>query len=48
MFDSLDEQIKADDRREVSATERYIRWGVVAISSVVLFAGLYYGVRFLE
>jgi hypothetical protein len=48
MFDSLDEQMKADERREVTATERYVRWGVVVISSVVLFAGLYYGVRFLE
>lgn len=48
MFDSLDEQMKMDEKREISSTEKYVRWAVVAISSVLLFGGLYYGVRFLE
>lgn len=48
MFDSLDDQMKADERQAVSPTEKYIRWTVVAVASIVLFSGLYYGVRFLE
>jgi hypothetical protein len=48
MFDSLDEQMKMDEKREVSQKERIVRWAVVAISSVLLFGGIYYGVRFLE
>ena len=48
MFDSLDEQMKMDERKEVSTKEKVIRWTVVAITSVVLFGGLYYGIRFLE
>ena len=47
MFDTLDDQIKADERREISPKEKYIRWAVVAVSSLLLFGGLYYGVRFL-
>lgn len=48
MFDSLSDQIKADDRREINNTERVIRWTVVLVLSVVLFGGLYFGVRLLE
>ena len=48
MFDSLDERMKADERAETSTTERLIKWGLVAIGSVLLFGGLYYGVRFVE
>jgi len=48
MFDSLDEQMKMDEKKEITPTEKIVRWAVVAISSVLLFGGLYYGVRFLE
>jgi hypothetical protein len=48
MFDSLDDQIKLDDKKTISATERYVRWAVVAITSLLVFGGLYYGVRLLE
>jgi hypothetical protein len=48
MFDSLDDQMKADERRETTTAERYMRWVVVAITSIVVFGGLYYGVRMLE
>lgn len=47
MFDSLDDQMKADERSSISPKEKYLRWTAVAIASVVLFGGLYYGVRFL-
>ncbi len=48
MFDSLDDQMKLDEQKESSKTERWLRWAAVAIASVVLFGGLYYGVRMLE
>ncbi|MBI1790880.1 MAG: hypothetical protein HYR60_25405 [Acidobacteria bacterium] len=48
MFDSLADRMKEDDKREVNTTEKMIRWVVVAVVSVVLFGGLYFGVRLLE
>jgi len=48
MFDSLADRIREDDHREVSNTERYIRWAAITVLSVVLFGGLYMGVRLLE
>ena len=46
MFDSLSDRIKADE--QVANTERFIRWAVVALISVAMFGGLYFGVRLLE
>jgi hypothetical protein len=48
MFDSLDDKMKADDAAEVSRKERIVKMVIVAILSVLLFAGLYYAVRLLE
>jgi hypothetical protein len=48
MFDSLADRMKADDHQEVNNTERVIRWVAVAVLSVLLFGGLYFGVRMLE
>jgi hypothetical protein len=48
MFDSLADRIREDDRKEVNNTERYLRWVLVTVVSVVLFGGLYMGVRLLE
>ena len=48
MFDSLADRIREDEHREVPATERYLRWAAVIVISVVLFGGLYMGVRLLE
>jgi len=45
VFDALSDQIKADDRKEVSARERAIRYAVVSVLSVVLFGALYFAVR---
>jgi hypothetical protein len=42
MFNSL-----ADVDKNVNNTERYLRWAAVVVISVVLFGGLYMGVRFL-
>jgi hypothetical protein len=48
MFDSLADRIKADDHREVNNTERILRWVAVTVVSIVVFGGLYYGVRMIE
>jgi len=48
MFDSLSDRIKADDQQAINNTERIIRWVAVAVLSVLLFGGLYFGVRMLE
>ena len=48
MFDDLSEQMKRDDNAETSATERYVKWAAVAIASVLLFGGLYFGVSLIE
>ena len=48
MFDSLADRMKADDRMEVKTSERVIRWLAVAVLSVLVFGGMYFGVRLLE
>ncbi len=48
MFDSLADRIREDDHQQVTNTERYIRWAAVIVISIVLFGGLYMGVRLLE
>ncbi len=48
MFDSLDEQIKSDLHKQTTNTQRIMLWVVVAIASILLFGGLYYGVRLIE
>jgi hypothetical protein len=48
MFDSLDEQMKHDDKESSSKKERVLVWITVAVASVVLFGGLYVGVRMLD
>ncbi len=48
MFDSLADRIREDEHKDVTTTERTIRYLVVAIVAVLLFGGLYYGIRMLE
>ncbi|HWQ52899.1 MAG TPA: hypothetical protein VN442_04390 [Bryobacteraceae bacterium] len=48
MFDSLSDQIKHDALEEPTSAERIVRWVMVAVFSVLLFGGLYFGVRLLE
>jgi hypothetical protein len=45
MFESLTDQMKQDDRQQVRTSERIIRWAVVTVLSVLLFGGLYFGIR---
>lgn len=46
MFEPLSEQMKHHD--VASAGERTIKALIIAITSVLLFGGLYYAVRLLE
>ncbi|MGD0773315.1 MAG: hypothetical protein ABSC05_10890 [Candidatus Solibacter sp.] len=46
MFDSLADRIREDEQEP--ATQRYLKWAAVLVISLVLFGGLYFGVRFLE
>lgn len=48
MFDSLADRIRQDEHAETNNTERIIRYVAVAVISLLLFGGLYFGVRMLE
>ena len=48
MFDSLAEQIRHDDHVQVSNLERTMRWTAVAVLSLVIFGGIFFGVQFLQ
>ncbi|MEZ5402297.1 MAG: hypothetical protein R2729_21665 [Bryobacteraceae bacterium] len=48
MFESLDDTMKHDDKAASSPKERAVVWVAVAILSVLLFGGLYFGVQFLS
>jgi hypothetical protein len=48
MFDSLDEQMKNDDKKVSSGKERALKWVLVFVISVVVFGGLYFGVHLME
>ena len=47
MLDSLADRIREDEDGSTGNAERYIRWAAVLIVSIVLFGGLYLGVRLL-
>ena len=48
MFDSLDDQIRADEHRTVSNKERVVFWAAAVLITVALFGGIYVGVQFLQ
>jgi hypothetical protein len=48
MFDSLDDTMKHDLEKESTRTERMIRYAAIAVTSVLLFGGLYLGVQLLS
>ena len=48
MFDTLSDRMKHDDQLEVNKLERFLRWGLVALLSLMLFGGLYMAVQKLE
>lgn len=48
MFDSLADQIRHDEHVQVSNNERMLRWLAVAVISVVVFGGLYFGLQLMQ
>lgn len=48
MFESLDDQMKADDLKSESLKVRYMRWAMGAIGGLIILAGLLYGVHLLQ
>lgn len=48
MFETLSDRMKHDDELEVNKLERFLRWGMVAVISIMLFGGLYLVVQRLE
>lgn len=48
MFDNLDDQIASGQATNSTRAERAIRYLVVAVVSVVVFGGLFWGVWLLE
>jgi len=45
MFDSLADQMKHDEQEQTTSREKLIRYSVIAVLSVLLFVGLYMGIR---
>ncbi|MDZ7640369.1 MAG: hypothetical protein U5J83_19315 [Bryobacterales bacterium] len=41
MFDTLSDQIKADDKANVTSRERMMRWSMVLLITALLFLGFY-------
>ena len=48
MFDSLSDQMKADDLQTTKTSERLLLWASVIVVSVVVFGGLYFAVRMIQ
>jgi len=48
MFDSLDEQIRHDAEETSTRTQRWLKYAAITVTSLLLFAGLYFAVRLLE
>ena len=48
MFESLDDTIRQDEQKASTPRQRYFKWILSGIVAVVVFGGLYMGVRLLE
>lgn len=48
MFDSLDETMKHDEETQTTSRERWMRYVVTAVISVVVVGGLLMSIRMLE
>ena len=48
MFETLDDRMKQDEKETTTSRERSLKWMLVGIVSIVLFGGLYMGIRLLE
>jgi hypothetical protein len=48
MFESLDDHIKHDTETESTRTQRVLQWVMALVAGILVFGGLYYGVRLLD
>lgn len=48
MFDSLSDQMKHDLEEQTPKTQRIVEYLLVAVVSIVIFGGLYLGIRYLQ
>jgi hypothetical protein len=48
MFNSLDDEIKRDEAAVTTPASRWLRTIAVFVAAVLLFGGLYIGIRLLE
>ena len=48
MFESLDDRMKHDDQEVTTTKERILKWAVVAVIAVIVFGGLWMGIRLME
>ena len=48
MFESLDDRMKHDEQEVTSTRQRILQWVVVGVISVIVFGGLWMGVRLME
>jgi hypothetical protein len=48
MFDSLSDQMKHDLDEQTPRSQRIIEYILVGVVSIVIFGGLYMGIRFLQ
>ena len=48
MFDSLSDQMKHDLEEQTPKSQRMIEYLVVAAVSILIFGGLYLGIRFIQ
>ncbi len=48
MFESLEEQIKLDEHKSSSNTERAVRWALGVAIALIVFGALYWGVQVMQ
>jgi hypothetical protein len=48
MFESLDEQLKLDEHKSMSSTERVLRWVLGIAIALIVFGALYWGVHMMQ
>ena len=48
MFSSLEDEMKRDERASATPRERRLFYAVVTLVSIILFGGLYAGLRYME
>jgi hypothetical protein len=48
MFESLDDRMKHDEQEVTSTKERMLKYAVAGVIAVIVFGGLWMGIRLME